>query len=566
MREVLRTDRSPEDRIGDLPRILDLTVLEDLVSEACKGARVPVVFLVDRLDEGYEPDHIGVGLIDGLVQAAIDIQTRVPNIRPCLFLRDNIFRAVQSFDPDYSRAIEGRVLRLHWDEQSLLNFATARIKIAFHVEEDSPYRIWSSCVGADLRGADGFAKCLRLTLYRPRDVLALLNEGFYRAQRDQQTHLALAHIEGTAQAISQNRLDDLFKEYSAILPALERYVAVFRGGSPERTVANVSAALDEMFLSGSEDPRVQQDLFILDDAKAVLRGLYSIGFLGVRDSPKDRFVFCHDGRAPDREFQVGDSVLVHPCYWIALNCAKTDMDAAEAQDIYDEYDIEVSSETPEIRKQRIEALRSQLAQIPEGTDGDAAYEVWCHKAIRICFAKSLRNVELKPNRLARQRRDVVGTNLGEKGAWKRIREDYGTRQVVFEVKNYKRLAAADYQQIQSYLSGEYGRLGFAVTRDETVDLYADRDVQWVRDLYLQHNVLVIKLTGRYLSKLLHKLANPSRQDVVDDAVHTLLDTYTRLYLAGQVASPTSGADQPLSRKKRRKLAAAEAKLQRAGGG
>jgi hypothetical protein len=477
MTEVLRTDRSPEDRIGDLPRILDLTALEDQLAHACGCARVPVVFLIDRLDEGYEPDAIGVGFVDGLLQAAIDIQTRIPNIRPCLFLRDNIFRAVQSFDPDYSRAIEGHVLRLHWDEQSLLNFATTRIKIAFEVNEDAPYRIWNACVGTDLRGSEGFSKCLRLTLYRPRDVLALLNEGFYKAQRDGHTHLALAHIDGTAQGISQNRLDDLFKEYSAILPGLEQYVMVFRGGNPERTVADVSAGLDEMFLQGSDDPRIQQDLFILEDAKAVLRGLYSVGFLGVRDSPKDRFVFCHDGRAPDREFRVGDSVLVHPCYWMALNCAKTDMDAAQAEDIYDEYDIEVSSETPDIRKRRIETLRAQLEEIPEGTEGDDAFEAWCHKAIRICFAKSLRNVELKPNKLARQRRDVVGTNLGEQGAWKRIREDYGTRQVVFEVKNYKGLSAADYQQIQSYLGGEYGRLAFAVTREDTVDLYANRDVR-----------------------------------------------------------------------------------------
>ena len=50
----------------------------------------------------------------------------------------------------------------------------------------------------------------------------------------------------------------------------------------------MSAALDEMFVRGSDDPRIQQDLFILEDAKAILRGLYSVGFLGVRDSPKDR--------------------------------------------------------------------------------------------------------------------------------------------------------------------------------------------------------------------------------------------------------------------------------------
>jgi hypothetical protein len=90
-------------------------------------------------------------------------------------------------------------------------------------------------------------------------------------------------------------------------------------------------------------------------------------------------------------------------------------------------------------------------------------------------------------------------------------------------------------------------------------------VQWVRDLYMKDKVLVIKLTGRYLSKLLHKLANPSRQDGVDDAIHTLLDTYTRLYLAGQVATATTGADRHLRRKKGRKLAAEAAKQKQVAG-
>jgi hypothetical protein len=193
---------------------------------------------------------------------------------------------------------------------------------------------------------------------------------------------------------------------------------------------------------------------------------------------------------------------------MALNSKKSEVEPEQAEDIYDEYDIEISSETPGIRNKKLLALIDHLDAIPEGGDGDSDFEIWCHKVIRICFAKSLRNVELKPNKLARQRRDVVATNLGEQGAWKRVREDYGVRQVVFEVKNYKGMTAADYQQIQSYLSGEYGRLAFAITRDETVDLYAHRDVEWVRDLYLQHKVLVVKLTDKFFVKLLHKLRNP----------------------------------------------------------
>jgi hypothetical protein len=50
---------------------------------------------------------------------------------------------------------------------------------------------------------------------------------------------------------------------------------------------------------------------------------------------------------------------------------------------------------------------------------------------------------------------------------------------------------------------------------------------------MTHQVLVIKLTGKYFTKLLYKLRFPRRLDDVNDALHKLLDTYTRLYLAGQ---------------------------------
>ena len=268
----------------------------------------------------------------------------------------------------------------------------------------------------------------------------------------------------------------------------------------------------------------------------IVRLLYSIGFLGIRDHTTGSYVFCHDGRSPDKEIQGSDRVLIHPCYWMALNCSRNTLNPDEAEEIFDEYDIEISSKTPEIRNARIAELIGELSRIDEGTEHASAFEQWCRQAIRICFAKGLRNVELKPNKNARTRRDIVATNLGEGDAWRRIYDDYSTRQVVFEVKNYKNIVAADYHQMTSYLSGEYGKLGFIVTREETIDLYSDRDVEWVRELYLSHEIIVIKLTGKYLVKLLGKLKNPQKHDVVNNALHTLLDTYSRLYLAGQKKS------------------------------
>ena len=77
------------------------------------------VTLIDRLDEGYEPDELGTGLVNGLVLATLDLNVRLPRNRFVVFLRDNIGRAVANADPDYSRDIEGQVLRLHWDEPLL---------------------------------------------------------------------------------------------------------------------------------------------------------------------------------------------------------------------------------------------------------------------------------------------------------------------------------------------------------------------------------------------------------------------------------------------------------------
>lgn len=539
LRQVTESDLSPEERISRLPVSLDLRNVEGALSDACKRSQSTVVFLIDRLDEGYEPDDRGVGLVDGIVQAAIDIKTKIPGIKPIVFLRDNIFRAVQALDPDYSRNIEGHVLRLHWDAEALFVFATRRLQISFGIKQEASQRIWNLCTGGDLKGKEGFYRCLQLTLYRPRDLLSILNEAFYLAGKSGQAEIVQEHIDRSGQTISRNRLDDLKKEYEAILPGLNGFISAFHGQSPEMTVGDAYELIHKVLESGSDDPMVQQDFFILEDAQSVLRGLYSVGFLGVREPSAGTFVFCHDGRAPDREFSRPDRVLIHPCYWMALNSTRDTLEPAEAEEIYDEYDIAVSSETPEIRNEKIRELIAQVTSIEAGSGGASDFETWCQKAIRICFAKGLRNVELKPNKLAKSRRDVVATNLGEGDAWRRIYDDYGTRQVTFEVKNYKGLEAADYQQIQSYLSGDYGKLAFVITRDESVDLYANKDVEWVRELYSNHGVLIVKLTAKFLSDLLLKLKKPQKHDAVNNAIHRLLDTYTRLYIAGQAKSEHS---------------------------
>ena len=536
----LQIGNSPETTIAELVRQLEVIELQSAVSEMIAKTRMQFVFLIDQLDEGFEPDELGVGLIGGFVHAAVDLNSKVEGIHAYIFLRDNIFKSLAQLDPDYSKNIEGRFIRIHWDEHQLFDMICARLKIAFNLEPDGNRKIWNRCTAGDLQEKKGFEKCLRLTLYRPRDVLSLLNEAFYIAQRQSRKTLILQDVESTAREISNTRLDDLLKEYSAIIPTLRPLISVFKNHNPEFSFKEAIEKIECLFSDKTLADSYQREFAILESAQEGIRTLYSVGFLGIKDSASNAFVFCHDGRDPNKEFQPADKLLIHPCYWMALDATKSALSTEEATDIHDEYEVEVFSEAPEIRNRRIGQLLGKLDKIQIGHDGASDFEEWCLKTIRICFTGGLRNIELHPNKDASQRRDVVASNQSEKGAWRRILDDYQSRQVVFEVKNKLGIEPDEYRQMLSYLHDDYGRIGFIITRDRKLELYSGPELEWTRDLFNKHKVIIVKLTGMFLYSLLSKLRSFQKHDSPEAAINKLLDTYTRLYLGNaKIIKPPS---------------------------
>jgi hypothetical protein len=537
LQERLKGFATPEQRISGLARALKVDEIQSALETVVDSGNQLFVLLIDRLDEGYEPDTPGVAFVDGVVHAALDLLSRLSFVRPTLFLRDNIFRAVSRLDPDYSRNIEGQVLRLHWDDYQLFNLVCNRLRVAFHLDIEQNLKVWNRSTAQSLQGREGFKKCLQLTLYRPRDILALLNEALYLAARQDRAQLIDEDLEHTAKLISSNRLDDLHKEYSVILPGLSTFTSAFSGGSPEMSVADVHQTVATV-LDGStaSEASALQDIFIHEKPEDVFSTLYSVGFLGIRDASSGSFVFCHDGKGASRDVLGTDRVLVHPCYWMSLSLTRNTLKQEEAEEIDDDYAIEVSSVTPEIRRTKLGQLIAELDSIPMGQEGAASFEEWCYRAVRIAFAPDLSNVSLKPNPGAVQRRDIVATNLSERGAWRRIYDDYRVRQVVFEVKNYADLSPDDFRQLSTYLSGDYGTMGFFITRAKSTDLLAGRELGWVREIFHSQNRIEIVLTGSWFVRLLSKLRSPQKHQAGELLLNSILDTYTRLYLGPEAST------------------------------
>jgi hypothetical protein len=534
LRESLKGQETPEDRIGELPRILQLNKITEDIVQLLESSDKKFVILIDRLDEGYAPDTLGVGIVDGLIYGTDDVRSALgKSLSAIIFLRDNIFRAIQTADHDFSRNLEGQVLRLHWDAQELFYMVTKRIRTGLGIEKESDVKVWNSITSNELHGREGFKKCLRHTLYRPRDVILLMNTAFFNAQRHQRSTLIPDDFNSSAKQISVTRYDDLEKEYGAVFPGIRSFTQAFAHGLERFGITSARDKINNVIADPSLTSAALQHAKILGTPDEIIKVLYGIGFFGVLGESTGSFVFSHDGKQPDREFSDTSVLLVHPCYWAALSLRSEDLTEDVADEIFDEYEINISSESAETRQKKLGQLIQELKTIPFGIDGATDFEEWCKRVVEIAFAKELTNIELKPNGNATQRRDVVGTNAAVKGFWKRILKDYQTRQVVFEIKNYEHLGVDEYRQVSGYLGREYGNLAFILCRDPMRELVKGRDLEAFKEFYDKKNQVILKVSSQVLTSILSKLRSPQKTDVADQLLEKHLDNHIRLFANGQ---------------------------------
>ena len=154
------------------------------MADALTAINKTVYFFFDGLDEGWKPDEGCTAIIGGLSACAADFVEKECSLHLILFIRDNIFRSLNYFDRDFSRHIEGNTLRLNWDDESLLHLISNRLRVVLEIEKiESNIRVWNRFAHANLKNREGFNSCLKYTLYRPRDLIVLLNIAFAQAAR-----------------------------------------------------------------------------------------------------------------------------------------------------------------------------------------------------------------------------------------------------------------------------------------------------------------------------------------------------------------------------------------------
>jgi len=533
LREVLpHTSRAEE-----IPRAIAerfaLTDATKALREALEETGVRVIALYDRLDEAWTPEVVPVSILGGLVRTAAEYREKQLPFYPVVFIRDNMFRALAQLDEDFTRHIEGHSLRLQWDEEALFHLVTARLRVARSLEEvESEVKVWNRFAHRELHNRDGFLKCLRYTLFRPRDILVLLNEAYVNARRDGRDAIVEKDIEKSATSISQNRLEDLCKEYDRVLPGIRLFISGFRGQEAKQPFHAVVESLQCIADHNDYSENASRDLVLFEDGGEMFSALYSVGFVGLKDSVTGNFMFCHDGTMSalvsiDRDRES----LVHPCYWKALDISVKGEPTEFLIQVNDEYVLPPTDDTVNLRLQRLGKLPEEVGQIPLGHAGARDFETWVLRAIRLLFSGSLTNIEHKPNpNTALSQRDVVGTNATTSAFWRRIYEDYGARQVFFECKNYEELVPEDFRQILDYSTGDYGRFSVAVRRGGTEHL-SENEKDRTRSLFFEHKRLVLVVPLPLLVLCIRKLRTPKKYDYAEFTMSKHLDWVVRSVLS-----------------------------------
>ncbi len=119
--------------------------------------------------------------------------------------------------------------------------------------------------------------------------------------------------------------------------------------------------------------------------------------------------------------------------------------------------------------------------------------------------------------------------MAERGFWKRIRDDYHSRQVIFEVKNFEELGPDEFRQVLSYTSGEYGNFAVIVSRSQR-EIPSDAEKGWIRTMWHEHQRMILILTAETLARCVSKLRSDRKYDYSEDALGKRMDLFVRSFL------------------------------------
>ena len=462
------------------------------------------LLLIDRLDESWDGSETAIIALMAMMHASVRLAANTKYVRPYIFIRENIYDRIRALDNEFSR-LETAVVFLDWSESKLIELVERRLVRPFNTKPKLGGEAWNYFFegGGEVSSIE---QVMGLCQHRPRDVLMLVSYAIESAVNNGNQKIQSTDLESAATRYSTSRLKDLGDEFAENYANISIILESFYGLGNEFTVVGIEDFIAKLIVDEKVKKHCASWFYDHTPPYQFIGLLYGIGFVGLKR--RGRITYKESGKDSNAKIQVETDthIVIHPTYQPALN-----LRPILIQKISDETSLKhegMLQELPENYrfdqyKEELQSTLSDLQTLPLGHDGASSFEEIVGRILRLCFFRSLANIQPKSRvHDGSTIKDWVASNRASDGFWAAIREKYGATQVVWECKNYEDLKAEDFQQVSYYFSNSFGHFGVIAYRGEELKDSYFRHVSSVANK--NQSGLILILTQRDLEIFLRQ--------------------------------------------------------------
>ena len=443
------------------------------MDEVSDGHNWDYTLLIDRIDEAWDGTDRAVIFLMALMHACVELTGTVRCFHPLLFLRENIFERVRQIDNEFAR-LETFVVSMDWSPALLVEFVERRLNLPFNTKLPLGGETWDYFFEGE---SESRKRVFEYCQERPRDILTYCSFAIEAAQSNRHQRVMLEDLQAARMSFSKSRLKDLGDEYAENYPQIQMVLSRFHGLGREFTVLGVTDFIKKLLVDDAVKAHCAKWVFQHTTPDRFIELMYNIGFMGIGSGTdvQYRSLGARSSSAPP--ISASTHVSVHPSYVDALSLQNLVVDNLSPEITLQAEGLQI--DLPEAvslgeYSNRLDTLESELTTLPTGPGGARQFEDLVGELIKLCFFRSLNNVEPRVREVSGTSiRDWIAANVARNGYWEMIRQRYGATQIVWECKNYQDLGSDDFQQVAYYMTKEIGRFAVLAFRGEMKKHYYD---------------------------------------------------------------------------------------------
>ncbi len=480
--------------------------LSEFVDEMMEETWETTVML-DRIDESWDGTDGSVVLVMALMHACVELTATSKAIRPLIFLRENVFERVRELDREFAR-LETFVVALDWTREMLLEMIERRLNLPLISKFPLHGPTWDAYFEQPAYGESSQDLVFNYCQNRPRDVLIYSKYAIEAAQRKLHQRVQIDDLQEARKVFSDNRLKELADEYADNYPQLQLVLARFYGLGRQFTIAGIEDFIRKLLVDTEVKQHCQEWIFKYTAPDLFIKLMYDIGFLGIKEGDALPIFRSSGPQAVGLPpIAQGTLVVIHPTYADALNLQNSIVNSLAKVDLREAGligELPGAVDLDEYQRQLV-SLQENLKTLPHGPGASAQFEDIVGDVIKLCFYRSLTNVEAKSRTVDnRVIRDWVAANHTSEGFWQLVRQRYNATQVTWECKNYSDLEASDFQQTAYYINDKIGKFAVLAFRGTERKKHYFEHIRRIAD---KDNGIILLITQKDLEVFIRKAIN-----------------------------------------------------------